>query len=97
MRGLPRELKARFGELKASVNKTTVWSEIADAKESILQELDSLHEVKKQGWHDRFASIDKFLRSEHVTLLPYTPDIMCRAKIRLMRGASLTRTKTLQS
>ena len=86
MRNFPRELRARFGELKASVNKTPVWSEIADAKEFIMKELDSLREAKKTGWHDRFANVDEFLRSDHVTRLPYTPDIMCRARIRLMRG-----------
>lgn len=86
MREFPRELKAQFGELKASVNKTPVWSEIADAKESILIELDSLREAKKKGWHDRFKTIDEFLHSKHTIRLPYTPDIMCRARIRLMRG-----------
>lgn len=91
MRDLPRELRARFGQLKASVNQTSVWSEIADAKESILQQLDSLRETKKQGWHDRFANVDAFLRSDHVTRLAYTPDIMCRARIRLMRGSKLNK------
>lgn len=86
MRDLPRELRVRFGELKSNVNQTSVWSEIADAKESILEQLDSLRETKQQGWRDRFANVDAFLRSDHVTRLAYTPDIMCRAKIRLMRG-----------
>ena len=49
MRDFPRELRDQFGALKASVNKTHVWSEIADAKETILQELDSLREAKKAG------------------------------------------------
>lgn len=87
MHDLPRELKSRFGELKASVNKTSVWSEIEDAKDSVLHQLDSLRESKESGWHDRFKKVDEFLRSECVMRLPYTPEIMCRARIRLMRGA----------
>jgi predicted nucleic acid-binding protein len=86
METFPRALKTEFGKLKKSVNETNVWSEIVDAKESILQELVSLCEAKKLGWYDRFKSIDEFLRSDHVTRLPYTPEIMCRARIRLMHG-----------
>lgn len=86
MRDLPRELRSRFGELKASVNKTSVWSEIADTKEAVLHQLDSLRETKERGWHDRFTKVDEFLRSDCITRLPYTPEIMCRARIRLMRG-----------
>jgi len=87
MRDLPRELRLRFGELKASVNKTSVWSEIADAKEGVLRQLGTLRESKELGWKDRFTKVDEFLRSECVTRIPYTPEIMCRARIRLMRGA----------
>lgn len=86
MRDLPRVLRSRFGELKASVNKTTVWSEITDAKQSVLDHLDAQRETKESGWRERFKMVDALLTSESVVRLPYTPEIMCRTRIRLMRG-----------
>lgn len=64
-----------------------MWSEIADAKEAILKQLDSLRDTKSREWHDRFVKVDEFLRSDSVKRIEYTPAIMCRTRIRLMRGA----------
>ena len=91
MRDLPEGLKKRFGELKANVNQTAVWSEIADAKEAIMQQIESLRREKEADWLQRFSDVDKFLRSDSVIRLEYTPEIMCKARIRIMRGGRPTK------
>jgi predicted nucleic acid-binding protein len=85
MQELPEKLRNSFGELKSSVNRTSVWSEITDAKNNVLDHIDALRQAKEAKWHEHLRMVDKFLRSDKVTRLPFTPEIMCRARISLMR------------
>lgn len=87
MRDLPQTLRKKFGELKRAISRTPVWSEIEDTKQHLLTELDAQREAKQQRWHSMYEQITAFLESESVENVPYTPEIMCRAKARIMRGA----------
>ena len=86
IRNLPQKLKKEFGEMKEIINKKQVWSEIQDAKHSILTQLDEMREIKMKTWQELHCKVVDFLKSEKVTSIPFTPEIMCRTKARIMRG-----------
>ena len=85
MHNLSEALKQRFGELKKIINTTPVWSEIEDAKQLVMQQLDSLRDEKQQRWHQIYKDVLELLNSEKVSLIPFTTEIMCRAKKRIIR------------
>jgi len=87
MRDLDKSLRQHFGKMKEAVNKITVWSEVADAKLSVLTNLDIACDKKIESWKRSYSEIMTFLNSDNVRQIPYTPEIMCQAKSRIIRGA----------
>lgn len=87
MRDSDKLLRQEFGKIKEAVNKTTVWSEVADIKLSALSNLDIARNEKIESWNKSYSDIMTFLNSDHVERIPYTPEIMCQAKSRIIRGA----------
>jgi hypothetical protein len=87
MRDLDKLIRQHIGKIKEAVNKTIVWSEIADAKLSALRNLDITRDEKLLSWNKSYSDIMTFLKSDSVKLIPYTPEIMCKAKSRIIRGA----------
>lgn len=84
---LPLTMRQHFGDMKKEISKKPVWSEIQDAKESILTQLDTLRDGKIEGWKTLHQEVAAFLKSDKVTTIPFTPEIMCRTRARIMRGA----------
>jgi hypothetical protein len=87
MRDLDKLLRHHFGKIKEAVNKTTVWSEVTDAKLAVLTNLDNARDEKVEGWKRSYNEIMTFLKSDDVMRISYTPEIMCQAKSRIIRGA----------
>jgi hypothetical protein len=87
MQDLDKLVRQHFGKMKEAVNKTTVWSEVADAKLSVLSNLDIARNEKIESWNKTYSDIMTFLNSDYVKQIPYTPEIMCQAKSRIIRGA----------
>lgn len=87
MRDLDKLLRHHFGKIKEAVNKTTVWSEVTDAKLAVLTNLDNARDKKVDGWKRSYNEIMTFLKSDDVMRISYTPEIMCQAKSRIIRGA----------
>ena len=85
MHNLPEVLKQKFGDLKKIINSTPVWSEIEDAKQLAMQQLDSLCDEKQQRWHQIYEEVLVLFNSEKVASIPFTTEIMCRAKKRIIR------------
>ena len=87
IRDLPLTVRQHFGDLKKAISKTSAWSEIQDAKEKILAQLDTLRDEKIDMWKRLHHEVNTFIKSDKVTSTPFTPEIMCRAKARIMGGA----------
>ena len=87
IRDLPLTVRQHFGDLKRVISTTSVWSEIQDAKESLLTELDTLRDEKIESWKKLHQEVTTFLESDKVASIPFTPEIMCRTRARIMRGA----------
>lgn len=86
MHNLSEVLEQRFGALKKIINTTPVWSEIEDAKQLVMQQLDSLLDEKQKRWHQIYKDILELFNSEKVSSIPFTAEIMCQAKKRIIRG-----------
>jgi predicted nucleic acid-binding protein len=86
MLSLSEDLKREFGELKKIINSTRVWSEIEDVKQLLLQQLDSLRDEKQERWHQIHKNIVQLFDSEKVSSIPFTAEIICAAKKRIIRG-----------
>lgn len=86
MRNLSEDLKQTFGDLKKTINITPVWSEIEDAKRLVLQQLDSLGDEKLHRWQQVYENVLELFKSEKVSSIPFTAEMMCRAKKRIIRG-----------
>ncbi|GEM_PF-4350944 len=84
---LPLTMGQHFGDMKKEISKKLVWSEIQDAKELILTQLDTLRNAKIERWKTLYQKVAAFLKSDKVTTIPFTPEIMCRTRARIMRGA----------
>lgn len=84
---LDKLIRTQFGKIKEAVKKTSAWSEINDAKLSVLTNLDDASDKKIEGWQNAYNEIVIFLKSDAVRKIPYTPEIMCSAKSRIIRGA----------
>jgi hypothetical protein len=83
---LPRAIKEHFGSLNKAISTTSVWSEIADVKQMLEDQLKDMREQKINAWKELYSEIDAFLNSDSVIKLPFTPEIWCRAKRRLIAG-----------
>jgi hypothetical protein len=86
MHNLSEVLDQSFGKLKKVISTTPVWSEIEDAKQLVTQQLDSLRDEKKLRWHVIYKDVLELFNSEKVSSIPYTTEIMCRARKRIIRG-----------
>lgn len=87
MKDLPKLLRDGFQKIKDPIKKTIVWNEIEDAKLAVLTHLDNACEEKIESWNKSYDRILTFLKSADVKRIPYTPEIMCLAKSRIIRGA----------
>ena len=85
-RTLSDDFTARLGVLKKHVNTFDYWSEIADLRETLLECVETAKHDKVQRVEDMLGEMLTFLRSEKPVSLPLTPDIMCRARKRLIAG-----------
>jgi len=86
MHNLSEVLDQRFGDLKKIINTTPVWSEIEDAKQLVMQQFDSLRDEKQERWHQVYKDVLELFNSGKVSSIPFTAEIMCRAKKRIIRG-----------
>lgn len=92
MSSLSDDLKKHHDSLRTAITGVRVWNEIDDIKQSILVELESLINIKKEKWEVVYKVVQEILNS--INLLPYNPEIMCNAKKRLMRGGMPQKTSS---
>jgi hypothetical protein len=85
-RNLSEDLRKKFEDLEKAVDKIPVWSEIEDSKRFMFQQLDSFRKEKAQRWEQMYKDILDFIDSSKVSSIPFTSEIMCRAKKRIIRG-----------
>jgi hypothetical protein len=86
IRSLSTHFEQKIKDLKTVIGKHPVWSEIADTKQLILQQLDLLLKEKIRCCEQAHKDILELICSPKVSLIPLTPDILCRAKKRIIRG-----------
>ena len=89
-RQVSAEYATRLGQLesavKAAFEKKEIWNELDDVKNSILTLLDSTRKEKPKSIADRFATVNRWLRSSAVKFVPFSIEIMWKGKGRLMAG-----------
>lgn len=71
MQSLPAVLEQKFGRLNEGIDRTRVWNEIEDAKQSVLKQLDSLRDEKLNRRLRLYDEISAFLRSTTVSSIPF--------------------------
>jgi predicted nucleic acid-binding protein len=89
-RQVSADYATRLGQLEAAVKaafeKKEIWNELDDVKKSILALLETTGKEKPKSIADRFATVNRWLRSIAVKFVPFTIEIMWKAKGRLAAG-----------
>ena len=63
-----------------------IWNELDDVKKGILDLLENTGKEKPKSFTDRLATVNGWLRSNAVKFVPFTIEVMWKAKVRLLAG-----------
>ncbi len=89
-RQVSAEYAKRLAQLESAVKdafaKKEIWNELDDVKKGILDLLENTGKEKPKSYTDRLATVNGWLRSNAVKFVPFTIEVMWKAKVRLLAG-----------
>ena len=78
--------QARSLNANITNNCKGIWSEIKDIEIKLNKLIDDEISIKKSSWKENYSELIKFLSSENIKFINFTPEIMCLGQKRVISG-----------
>lgn len=83
---IKEKIHTELDTFTAEIKKIKIWNEVEDVKGSCIKAIDEQKKAKAKQAEGRYRAMDEFLTSNLPTVIKFTPDILFRAKRRMISG-----------